>query len=315
MKTENKDLHIGIDIGGTFIKSAVVDENGSIKHLHSFATEKGYEAILSTIKASLKEIFEKEIIPKNIKSIGLGVPGTTDPLTGNIIFAPNIFLKDVNIAAQLKKEFGIPVFCTQDSRAAAWGEYLAGKGKGFETIVCITLGTGIGCGIIINGKIFHGGLNTAGEFGHQIIRYNGRECNCGKKGCLEAYAGGPGLLKSARERFQAFHGNGNERDISVKTIFDMAVNKNKEACTIIEELIRDLGTGLVNLVNILSPQLITLSGGISNAPDYLLFDELVKFVKTNGYPACTEKLRIEKSGLDDSAPVIGAALLYKAYDK
>ncbi len=205
----------------------------------------------------------------------------------------------------------MPVHIGQDSRAAAWAEYLFGAGKGFKNVAGITLGTGLGCGMVLDGKIFNGGYNTAGEFGHQIVEVDGKTCNCGGKGCLEVYAGSPALLKLGLQISNIDKLIGKSMDeIAVSDIFELAEKGNNEALAITDLYVKYLGIGLVNLINITSLELISISGGISNAPDELLLNPLLKFIKERAYPLAAEKVKVVKSTLGDDAPLIGASMLY-----
>ncbi|MCL2661218.1 MAG: ROK family protein, partial [Acidobacteriaceae bacterium] len=165
-------LNIGVDVGGTNIKVGLLDECGSILCQKRLATqpELGPEAVIGNIAEAVRAVLsERGMKPGQMNSIGIGVPGTTDADTGIVIYAPNIFWRDVPVGPMLHSTFGVPVYATQDTRAAAWAEYLVGKGQGLGSVASITLGTGIGCGLVFDGKIFHGAMNTAGEFGHQLV--------------------------------------------------------------------------------------------------------------------------------------------------
>ena len=295
--------YIGVDVGGTTINIAIVTSEGNILAKKSLNTndyfhenEKMILAIVSTIKSLLAD---NQVKINDIWSIGMGFPGTVDSHKGIVVFAPNIFFENVDVRSLMQSAFDCPIYLGQDSRAAAWGEFFIGQGRKVNNMASITIGTGIGCGLIINGLLYHGAYNTAGEFGHQLMDVNGPQCNCGRRGCLETYCGGLAIVK-AGERIM--------KGLSVKDVYDLAGMGNKEALSITSQVVEKLGTGIVNLVNLLSLELVTISGGISNAPEELLLNPLRKFVREHAYSAIAEKVEINRSVLGDDAPLIGAAL-------
>jgi glucokinase len=309
-------INIGVDIGGTTINTGLITPEGKVIALSSIQTmpSRGHKGIIGAITDNIKKMIkEQKMSVAEINSIGIGVPGTVNNEEGVVVFAPNIFWKNVQISAKVKEEFSVPVFLGQDSRASAWGEYLVGSGKGYKNMASITLGTGIGCGMIIDGKLFHGGLNTAGEFGHQLVVIYGHQCNCGRKGCLEAYTAGLAIVRDGKKitNVEKLIQKPAE-EITVKDVFDLAQSGNAEALQISKTVVNYLGMGFVNLINLNSLEMVSISGGISNAPDELLFNPLKKFIRTRAYPAIADKVVFTKSSLGDNAPMIGAALLYKS---
>jgi glucokinase len=230
------------------------------------------------------------------------------------VYAPNLFWKDVEVVKMLGMYYNIPVYIGQDSRAAAWAEFQAGAGMGFNHVACLTLGTGIGCGLILDQKIHHGGFLSAGEFGHQIVEENGRICNCGRHGCLEAYAGGLAIVKDAlRIQGIALLVNKPVGELTVLDVYNLADQGNTEAMQIVESFVKYLGIGMVNLINLVSPEIICISGGISNAPDRLLFNPLTEFIQKRAYPPVSTKVKVVKSTLGDDAPMIGASMLHLSH--
>lgn len=312
-----KKINIGVDVGGTNINTGFINQDGKIIFQNSMKTEpaRGINDILQAIIQNIKiMLMELNISILEVNSIGIGVPGTTDSKNGIVVFAPNIFWENVQVSGIICEVFHVPVHLGQDSRAAVWGEYLAGSGKDYDNIASITLGTGIGCGMIINGKLFHGGLNTAGEFGHQIVEINGNKCNCGKTGCLEAYAGGLAIVREGLKIPNIEkHINKDIKGLSVKDVYSLAESGNVDAKRITDSVVDYLGIGFVNLININSLELISISGGISNAPDELLFNPLKQFIQERAYSAIANKVKLVRSCLGDNAPMIGAALLHRSY--
>ena len=299
-------ISIGVDVGGTTIHTGVVADDGQILEKVTAKTivGQGSEIIIDTIIDTISILLQKvNLSSDTIKSIGIGFPGTVESSKGTVVFAPNIFFENVDVRTKIARFFNCPVYLGQDSRAAAWAEYCVGAGSDYNNIAAITIGTGIGCGLVIDGKIFHGGYNTAGEFGHQLIDPNGHPCNCGRRGCLETFSGGLAILREGKKLETSLNVQ------SVKDVYDLAEQKHLGALDIADMVVRNLGIGLVNLINLMSLEMITLSGGISNAPDSLLFDPLRKFVEENAYSAVAKKVKIVHSPLGDNAGLIGAALL------
>lgn len=310
-------LSVGVDIGGTDIKFGLVDETGKVLFQRKTATvpHRGSSAIISSVLEEIGTMLRDcAIVSRDLRSIGVGVPGTADSARGMVIYAPNLFWRNVEIVPAIQAVFRLPVFISQDTRAAAWAEYAVGAGQGMRGIAAVTLGTGIGCGIVIDGRIFHGALNTAGEFGHQIVELEGELCNCGRRGCLEAHAGGLAIVREAGKRISGITDLLHKETSSVKVddVYRLAEQGNDQARELTERVVRYIGIGLVNLVNLNSLELICISGGISNAPPQLLLDPLIAFVRNRAYEAVSEKVCICKSSLGEDAPLIGAALLYRA---
>lgn len=302
------ELHLGVDIGGTNIKFGVVDESGRILLQKKFETgaQRGSDAILAAIVREIESLLQAPLLRnQKLESMGFGVPGTADSAHGIVIYAPNLFWRNVDVAAAMQPVFHTPVFVAQDTRAAAWAEYLVGEGRGLHGIAAVTLGTGIGCGLVLDGKIFHGALNTAGEFGHQIVAVDGEPCNCGRRGCLEAHAGGLAIVREAKKRIPGLASS----DVTVASVFRLSEQGNPQARELTDSVVRYIGIGLVNLINLTSVEMICLSGGISNAPRHLLLDPLIEFVRNRAYEAASQKVRIGRSALGEDAPMIGAALL------
>lgn len=314
---DHKPFSIGVDLGGTNIKLCVSDEYGTILSRLKVRTpiEAGCDGIIECIVANIPVVLKgANTTLAKINSIGLGIPGTTDPRRGVIVFAPNIFAVNVEIVKVIQLVYDLPIYISQDTRAAAWGEYIVGAGRGLSSIASVTLGTGIGCGMVIDGKIYHGAVNnTAGELSHQIVEIDGNPCNCGRRGCLEAHAGGLAIIREAKEAITGLSDlTGRSSDsVSVEDVFRLAQCGNKEARRITDSVVKYIGVGLVSLANIVSPELISISGGICNAPAELLLSPLVEFVRNRAYPTISEKIKVCKSSLGEDAPLIGVALLHR----
>lgn len=307
--------HVGVDVGGTNIKIGVTGANGRLlQERAETLPHRGSEAVVAAMLAGIDALLSKASLDcGNVESIGVVVPGTTDSERGLVVYAPNLFWRDVAIVDLIRARYRVPIHLTQDTRAAAWAEYLVGAGQGLRGVASLTLGTGIGCGLIIDGRIFHGALNTAGEFGHQIVEPGGNLCNCGRRGCLEAYAGGLAIVSEAKRRIPDIHEilHKSSSDIDVQDVFLLAEEQNESASAVVERAVRYIGMGLVNLINLCSVEMVAISGGISNAPRNLLLDRLVDFVRDNAYVTIARGVRICQSALGENAPLIGASLLYR----
>jgi glucokinase len=309
-------FNVGVDVGGTNIKFGVTDENGKILLQEKAKTEpaRGSNVIVESIIQGIHAILVKASLRhQDVNSIGLGVPGTADSKNGMVVYAPNLFWRSIEIVKAIQPAFNVPVYIVQDTRAAAWAEYLVGAGKGLRSVASVTLGTGIGCGMVFDGRIFHGALNTAGEFGHQIVELNGNPCNCGRCGCLEAHAGGLAIVRDAKKNISGIHELLHKKPstIGVHDVYRLAQEGNPQARQVTDSVVKYIGMGLANLINLCSVELISLSGGISNAPAELLLDPLIEFVRSRAYESIAAKVRICRSALGEDAPLIGAALLYR----
>jgi glucokinase len=311
----DKDISIGIDIGGTKIHFGLVNKSGQVIDDQSIPFDSGLGAtsLIQSICSQVENILEKNQIKKeNILSFGVGVPGTADMKTGNVEYCPNIGWEDVPAGEIFKEQLGRDVIVAQDSRCAAWAEYLLRTGHKYQSMICLTLGTGIGCGIILDGKIFNGAMNTAGELGHCIFEKDGRACKCGRRGCLERYCSGTGIIQRALEEFPQ-----KLTDLPHKSesVFKLAYEGDQDALTLIQTVVEDLAIGIANAVSILSPEAVIISGGLCDHEE-LIVAPLERLVNQYGYHSWSRKkqLRIEKAQTGSGAPMIGAALLYKAVE-
>lgn len=304
-------LSIGVDIGGTNTKIGIVDEAGAILLQRKTATDprQGCDIIAASIVGRVHSMLKETGTHRGqITGIGVGVPGTADSTTGTVVYAPNLAWRNVPIVAAIQRLFPVPVYIAQDTRAAAWAEYLVGAERGLRSIAAVTLGTGIGCGMVLDGAIFHGGLNTAGEFGHQIVELDGEPCNCGRRGCLEAYAGGLAIVREAHKQIPEIK---NESALSVADVYQLADHGDPNALRLVQQVVQYVGIGLVNLINLNSIEAVCISGGISSAPARLLLDPLLEFVRARVYQEIAGKVRLCRSVLGEDAPLIGASLLYR----
>ncbi len=289
---------IGVDIGGTKILSAIIDESGNIVKSLRVPSEgkEGRDKILSHLYEAIEGLISEDIV-----GIGIGTAGQVDPDSGTIVTAtPNLKdwagtpLKDI-----IEKKFGLPTYVDNDGNVAALGEWWAGGGRGARCLLCLTIGTGIGSGIVYEGKVFRGAKGVGAELGHMSIKYDGIRCNCGGIGCIEAYASGPALMKKLQEKGKLI------------ATPDDVLRYAESGDTIVLEAIEEIGTllgyAMVSFINIFNPDIILLSGGVSNLGDFLI-RPIRKIVDTYALPGGRD-VKITRATLGENAGVVGASAL------
>lgn len=317
-------LNIGIDLGGTNIAVAIVDDKGRIIRKGSTPTmnERGYQDIVKDMaQLSLKLLEEEGLSKEEIHSVGIGSPGIPDPKEGVIVYANNLHFKNTPIRAEFQKYLDLPVYVENDANVAALGEYESGAGALYKDFVAITLGTGVGGGVIIDRKIIGGAWNGGGELGHIVIRAGGVPCTCGRKGCWESYCSATGLIRAAREAAAANPSSmlnelagGDLGKMNAKIPFDAAQAGDAAAKQVIDDYIENLAIGLVNVINIFQPEIIVLGGGVSAQGDNLIKPLKERMTEEIYGGAEAFKTKIEVAGLGNDAGIIGAAMLYKVME-
>jgi glucokinase len=309
----NEPISLGIDIGATKANLGLVTASGKIVDSVRVPIEHDLNAeqFIQKLCRSAEQLVASHGLKKeDVHFFSAGVPGTADYKTGLVEYCPNLGWEDVPAGEIFKKNLGVDVSISQDSRLAAWAEYLLGAGRGFNSIICVTVGTGIGCGIVLDGKIFHGSMNTAGELGHSVFEKDGRPCNCGNHGCLERYSSGTGVFDRA---FEAYPDKFVDRPHKSETVFGLAYAGDQDMLGLIRRVVEDLAVGIANAVSILSPEAVIISGGLCEH-DELVVKPLKELVDQYGYYSWVRKkqLKIEKAQMGPEAPMVGAALFYKA---
>lgn len=314
---------IGIDVGGTNVKIALVDKSGKIIYSNSVPTyaKMGYEYTVNNIKQAIKDLMkETNTTSKDIDGIGFDFPGQVDYKTGVVKLAPNIpGWVNVPIAQMIEEEFHIPTRIDNDVRCAALGEMKFGAGQGCENFVCITVGTGIGSGLVVNGQLVRGASNAAGEIGHiKLQMKDGLICGCGDTGCLEAYASGPSIVamaqdyikggKSTKFREMAAAEGGEITPYMVAKAAEAGDPVAKRIFAIVGEYI---GIGLTSVINLLNPEKVIIGGGVAEAGD-LLLDPIRKTIKERAMVVAGSAVEIVPAQLGNSAGVIGASMLIDA---
>ncbi len=311
---------IGIDVGGTNVKIALVNDKGNIIYSNSIPTraEMGYEYTINNMKEAIAELIkETKSDKKSIEGIGFGFPGQIDYKKGVVRLAPNIpGWVEVPIAEIMEKEFGIPTRVDNDVRCAALGELNYGAGIGCENLICITVGTGIGSGLIINGKLVRGASNAAGEIGHiKLDMHGGPLCGCGDRGCLEAFASGPSIVAMAEEYIKGGKSTKYRElanpDITPYIVSEAAKQGDPVAKRIFTIVGEYIGIGLASVVNLLNPEKIIIGGGVAAAGDLLLNPIKENLIK-RAMPIAGSAVEIVPAQLGNSAGVIGASLLIKS---
>ena len=310
---------IGIDVGGTNVKIALVDGEGKIIYSNSVPTyaQMGYEYTVNNIKQAIRDLMkETNTDAKEIEGIGFDFPGQVDYKTGVVKLAPNIpGWVNVPIAQMIEEEFNIPTRIDNDVRCAALGELKFGAGKGCENFVCITVGTGIGSGLVINGQLVRGAANAAGEIGHIKLQMNGGPiCGCGDTGCLEAFASGPSIVAMAQEYLNGGKSTkfremaGADGEITPYIVAKAAEAGDPVAKRIFEIVGTYIGMGLVSVINLLNPEKVIIGGGVAAAGD-LLLDPIRKTIKERAMVVAGNSVEIVPAELGNSAGVIGASML------
>lgn len=285
---------IGVDVGGTSVKLGLFSEDGELYEKWSVKTQVfgGGERLMEDIKAAiLAKLEENKIALSHVTGIGMGVPGSVDA-KGIVIHAPNIGWRNFDAAASLSQKIGLPVFLENDANLAALGEWAAGSGKGKSSMVFLTLGTGIGGAVILDGKLISGFHGGAGELGHMTVNLDEtKECNCGKRGCLEQYSSATGIANLAK-RYMEEEKQGYEmsllfsfEEVTAKEVFDCVKQKDALAIQIAEEFGERLGHALALTASVIDPQIFIIGGGVSMAGPVLLDfvkKYYVNFVYTTG---------------------------------
>ena len=309
--------YIGIDLGGTNIVAGVVDENYQILTKASVKTNlpRPEQEIAADMAAVARQAAEEAGLSLDqIEWVGVGTPGIANSATGIIEYSNNLGFCNTPMVQYLEEALGRPAFIENDANAAAYGEYVAGAAKGAKHAVCITLGTGVGGGIIIDGKIYCGSNFGGAEIGHTVIDVNGPMCSCGRKGCFEVFSSATGLIRMTKEALAAHPESAmkDEERITGRTAFNYMRAGDETAKQVVDDYIRYLAAGITNTINIFQPDVLCIGGGVCNEGDPLLLPmkEIVKKeVYTRNSPKNTE-IVIAKLGND--AGIIGAAFLGNA---
>ncbi len=315
-RSRDNELTVGVDVGGTKIKTALVDRRGEIFHAERRSTEaaRGADHVIRDIVEAVRKLLDGA--PGRVTSMGLGIAGQIDQTNGIVVESPNLEWRNVELKAPLQDALGLDVFVTNDLSAAAWGEHRFGAGRGETDLICIFVGTGLGAGVITAGRLLEGSNGSASELGHVPIVCNGRECSCGNRGCLEAYVGGWAIAARAREAAQQEPGEaktllalaGDADSITAKHVTDAFHRKDPLARRLVEETRDYLSAAVVGMVNTFNPSLIIFGGGVVDGlPE--LTETVDEVVRARAFTAFTQTFRVTFAELGNNAGVAGAAAL------
>lgn len=310
-------IYIGIDLGGTNIAAGIVSEKGELLAKKSTPTRRDVtaeEVIKDMADLVLAILSENGYNVDDVISIGIGSPGSVDKAKGELVYANNLPFLNTPMRDEMQKYINKPVYIDNDANCAAWAEAMAGATKDVSDSVAITLGTGVGGGIVINRKLYSGFNYTGGELGHIVINVDGEECTCGRKGCWEAYASATALIRQTKE---AAEKDKNSKlwdyykkagKFTGRTAFDAAKDGDETAKKVVENYTKYVACGLTNIVNIFQPEIIVLGGGVANEGEALM-NPVCEYVRRETYGNPVNKCEIKKAFLGNDAGIIGAALL------
>ncbi len=301
-----KKYIIAIDLGGTNLKVALLDLNYRIIARQSFSTRNfsKKDKLIGAIVNSVDKIQKARRLDKqNILGVGLGLPGSADTERGIVYSLTNIpGWKDVRLGRILKQKLRLSVFMDNDANLMCLAEYRLGRARGLRYAVCLTLGTGVGAGIIADGRLYRGANNAAAEVGHLPINEDGPACNCGGKGCLETYIGNNRILAQAKKIFR--------RSISLEETSRLAAEGDKRALAFWSRTGEHLGVALAGVVNLLNPEAVIIGGGVANAGK-ALFDKVKKVIRERAMRVQARQVKVFKARLGDAAGLIGAAIMVR----
>lgn len=304
-------MYLGIDIGGTAVKMGIVLENGEIVSTASFDVvfDKYETPIFETVKKGINIFLnENKIEASSLLGIGVSATGQVDSGIGSIVGVGGNIKNwcGTEIKKELESIYGIKTTVVNDANCMVIGEQWIGRAKGFKNVIGITIGTGVGGGIIVGSNILLGSIGIAGELGHFSINGEGKQCTCGNVGCYEQYASMTALVKSVKEKYDQLEKLPFlKEEVNGKLIFDELEKGNTEIQTIVNEWIEDIGKGLVSLTHIFNPEIILIGGGISKQ-EKLFIEPIRKYVLKNSMKKFSEKLKVEAAELGNNAGLVGA---------
>ncbi len=314
---------VGIDLGGTNIAVGVVDENYNIighGKVKTNAPRPAEEICDDIAKAVNLAVADAELTIDDIEFIGIGAPGSINPITGIIGFSNNLGFENTPIVEMLENRIGKKIIIDNDANAAAVGEMLAGAGKGYNNLVAVTLGTGVGGGTIINGRMLLGSNFAGGELGHTVINMGGAQCTCGRRGCWEAYASATALIKQTKEKMLENKDSkmwdivgGNIDMVNGKTAFDAMRLEDKAGIEVVEKYCEYVACGIINIINIFQPEVVCIGGGISKEGEVLI-SRIEKYNSERFSKNIDKQSMIKTAELGNDAGIIGAAMLDKIYN-
>ena len=311
-------MYIGIDVGGTNLKAGLVDQSGTILAVERTPLDfRGPESFADTLASLAKAVMASGgAAAQDVEYVGIGIPGAV--AGGHILYTANIPMKNVPLEKLFRQHLDLPVLLGNDADCAAVGEWSCGVGRGTKHFIVITLGTGVGGGMILNGKLYSG-CGAGGEVGHIVVQKDGVPCNCGRRGCWEAYASATGLIRETTEAMKAHPESllhqvaAQNGAVDGRTSFQAAEQGDETALAVCRSYAEYLASGLTDLVNILHPEAVALGGGVAAAPEYLLLDPVREIVARECYARHVGQVpHIVRAELGNDAGIIGAAMLGRA---
>lgn len=314
---------LGIDLGGTNIVAGVVDDNYNIVATSKVKTNlprPAEEVIDDMVKAANIAIESAGLKVSDIDSMGVGSPGAIDPVHGVVCYANNLGFNNVPMAKMLKVRMGVDFYIENDANAAAYGEYIAGAGRGTNDFIAITLGTGVGGGVIIDGKIYSGSNYAGAELGHTVIAMGGEMCSCGRQGCWEAYASATALIRQTKQAMIKYPKSvmwelcgGDINKVDGRTAFDAMRKGDVAGKMVVDKYVEYVAVGVSNNINIFQPDVLCIGGGISKEGDNLI-KPIKAFLEGENYARNIEKnTEVKVAELGNDAGIIGAAYLCELY--
>jgi glucokinase len=317
-------LIVGVDLGGTNIVVGTLPEDGSALHgrvSEATPVAAGPEAVVQCmvglVQRSLDETRRSLGDHLEVAGVGVGAPGPLDTARGVVLLAPNLGWKEMPLKRRIAEATGLEATLDNDANCATFGEWWRGAARGGRIVTGITIGTGIGGGIVLDGQIFHGASDVAGEFGHTTIDATGRRCACGNYGCLEAYASGPAIAKRAVEELESGrpssipeHAGNDLGRVTAQTVYAAASAGDQLALEVVRDTAKFLGVGIANLVNILNPDVVVITGGVTQAGEGL-FGPLRMEVARRAFKPAVDACRIVPGTLPGTAGVVGAVAAFK----
>jgi glucokinase len=324
--TVREQFIVGIDLGGTNIAAGVMPTDGTREiamRMVQTRAEEGAEAVVDRIAALVEDVIAQTQLETGAQrtdflGVGIGSPGPLDRARGVVIVTPNLGWRDFPLRDAVSSRVNLPATLDNDANCATIGEWWCGAAKGGRNVVGLTIGTGIGGGLILDGKLYHGASDAAGEIGHTTIDSTGRRCKCGNYGCLEAYTSGPAIAERAREVLEGDDRSllttmvdGDLTKITAQTVFEASKRGDQVALDVVRDTAHFLGVGISNLINIFNPDTFVIAGGVTQAGD-LLFDPLRAEVRRRAFRPSVEACRIVPGALPLSAGVVGAVATFRA---
>lgn len=323
--TAEKRWIVGVDLGGTSIVVGIVPmHGGDALGLRTLPTDsvRGAKHVVDRmvhlVEACIEEVTAAHGTTRDaVAGVGIGSPGPLDRRTGTVINTPNLGWRNFPLRDLIANAVRLPCTLDNDANCATFGEWWLGAGRGTRTLVGLTLGTGIGGGIVLDGEIFHGASDAAAEIGHMTIDCNGRRCKCGNYGCLEQYASGPAIALRAVEGIEAGAESliqelvdGRLDDVTAATVYEACVAGDAYATEVMKDTAKFLGAGVANIVNVLNPEMVVIAGGVTRAGDHL-FQPLLAEVRRRAFKHAADRCRIVPAALPGTAGVVGAAAVFK----